>query len=48
MLVGVNKPLFKAHGNSDRIAIEHAIYQAEKFLEGNIIESIKKEFNDEV
>lgn len=47
MLVGVNKPLFKAHGNSNRLAIEHAIYQAEKFLEGNIIESIKKEFKDE-
>lgn len=47
MLVGVNKPLFKAHGNSNRLAIEHAIYQAEKFLEGNITESIKKEFKDE-
>lgn len=47
MLVGVNKPLFKAHGNSNRLAIEHAIYQAEKFLEANIIESIKKEFKDE-
>lgn len=44
MLVGVNKPLFKAHGNSDRQAIEYAIYQAGKFLKGNIIESIKKEF----
>lgn len=47
MLLGVNKPLFKAHGNSNRLAIEHAIYQAEKFLEGNITESIKKEFKDE-
>ncbi len=46
MLVGVNKPLFKAHGNSNRLAMEFAIYQAEKFLEGNIIESIKEEFID--
>lgn len=46
MLVGVNKPLFKAHGNSNRLAIEHAIKQAEKFLECNIIENIKKEFKD--
>lgn len=42
VLVGVNKPLFKAHGNSNRLAIEHAIYKVEEFINGNIIDNIKE------
>lgn len=45
-LLGVNKALFKAHGNSDKTAIEHAIYSAENFIKSNIIEDIKEKIND--
>lgn len=43
ILLGVNKPIFKAHGNSNRVAIEYAIYQAEEFMNSNIVETIKEE-----
>lgn len=45
-LLGVNKALFKAHGNANRTAIEHAIYSAENFINSNIIEEIKEKLND--
>lgn len=45
ILLGVKKPLFKAHGSSDRIAIKNAVINAEKFVEKNIIKDLEEEFN---
>lgn len=42
VLVGVNKPLFKAHGNANSLAIEYAIYKVEEFIDGKIVETIKE------
>ncbi|MGI6279588.1 MAG: phosphate acyltransferase PlsX [Acutalibacteraceae bacterium] len=39
-LLGVNKPVIKAHGNSDAKAIKNAIGQAVKFTEMKVIETI--------
>lgn len=35
VILGINKPLFKAHGSSNREAIKHAIYKAEEFIASN-------------
>lgn len=42
VLVGVNKPLFKAHGSSNRKAIEYAIYKAIDYINGDIVNIIKE------
>lgn len=42
VLIGVNKPLFKAHGNAKSTSIEHAIYSVEKFIKDGIVETIKE------
>lgn len=42
LLLGVKKPVIKAHGNSDAKAIKNAIRQAKYFHEGNVIESISQ------
>ena len=42
LLLGVKKPVIKAHGNSDAKAIKNAIRQAKYFYEGNVIESISQ------
>lgn len=42
VLIGVNKPLFKAHGNADRNAIEYAIYKVEEFIKSDIVNTIKE------
>jgi len=39
-LLGVKKPVIKAHGNSDAKAIKNAIKQAVKFTETGVIEAI--------
>ncbi|EHR33946.1 fatty acid/phospholipid synthesis protein PlsX [Helcococcus kunzii ATCC 51366] len=42
VLVGLRKPLFKAHGSSDRVAIEHAIYRAEEYIGSDINKYIEE------
>ncbi|MEE0946265.1 MAG: phosphate acyltransferase PlsX [Acutalibacteraceae bacterium] len=42
LLLGVKKPVIKAHGNSDAKAIKNAVRQAKYFYEGNVIESISQ------
>jgi len=39
-LVGISKPVIKAHGSSDGYAIRNAIAQAQKFAASGIVESI--------
>lgn len=43
-LLGVNKTVFKAHGSSDERAIEAGINEMIKFIDKNVIEDIKKQF----
>lgn len=40
LLLGVNKPVIKAHGSSDAKAIKNAIRQAKNFAENNVIDKI--------
>ena len=35
-LLGVRRPVIKAHGNSDALAIKNAIYQAVAAVENNV------------
>lgn len=42
VLVGLKKPLFKAHGSSDRVAIENAIYKAEEYIGRDINKFIEE------
>lgn len=39
-LVGISKPVIKAHGSSDAYAIKNAIRQARQYVSSGIIESI--------
>lgn len=39
-LVGISKPVIKAHGSSDDYAIKNAIRQAKQYVSSGIIESI--------
>lgn len=39
-LIGISRPVIKAHGSSDAYAIKNAIRQAEKFAKSGIIEDI--------
>ena len=39
-LVGISKPVIKAHGSSDDYAIKNAIRQAMQFASSGIIEDI--------
>jgi len=39
-LLGLSKPVIKAHGSSDAYAIKNAVRQAKAFIESGIIESI--------
>ena len=45
-LLGVKKPVIKAHGSSDARAIKNAIKQAVKFVENNTIETISQNINE--
>lgn len=42
VIIGNNKPLFKAHGSSNRVAIENAIYRAEEFISNSVNKHIKE------
>lgn len=44
-LMGVKKPVIKAHGSSDAKAFFNAIRQAKKCVDGKVIESIEKYVN---
>ena len=39
-LIGISKPVIKAHGSSDAFAIKNAIRQAQAFAASGIIEDI--------
>ena len=41
-LLGISKPVIKAHGSSDAFAIKNAIRQAIQFVNSNLIEDITK------
>lgn len=42
-LLGVRKPIIKAHGSSDGLAIKNAIKQAKIFTEGKVIDRIEED-----
>jgi glycerol-3-phosphate acyltransferase PlsX len=42
-LLGLNKPIFKAHGSSDRHAIEHAIAIAARFARGESTQQLERD-----
>ncbi|MEE1185379.1 MAG: phosphate--acyl-ACP acyltransferase, partial [Acutalibacteraceae bacterium] len=42
LLLGVSKPVIKAHGNSDAKAIKNAVRQAVKFAEMDVIGTISE------
>jgi len=44
-IMGIKKPVFKAHGSSDAKAFHSAICRAMKFAEGGAIESIENKIN---
>ena len=39
-LLGISRPVIKAHGSSDAYAIQNAIRQAKQYISAGIIESI--------
>lgn len=41
-MMGIQKPVFKAHGNSDALAFTNAVRQAIKFVEADVIGEIEK------
>jgi fatty acid/phospholipid biosynthesis enzyme len=47
MLLGLNGVVVKAHGSSDALAFSYAIEVGVKLAEANIVETIKKGFNNE-
>lgn len=46
VMLGVKKPVIKAHGSSDARTFKNAIKQAVWFLENNLIDEIEKIFNE--
>lgn len=42
-LLGIKKPVIKAHGNSKAKAIFNAIKQAKNFVDNDVLNHIKKE-----
>ncbi|MDR2341206.1 MAG: phosphate acyltransferase PlsX [Puniceicoccales bacterium] len=44
-LLGLNKPVFKAHGSSDREAIEHAITIAARFARGESSQQLERDIS---
>ena len=46
-LMGVKKPVIKAHGSSDAKAFFNAVRQAQKCVNGKVIESIEKYVNSQ-
>lgn len=47
-LIGISKPVIKAHGNSDSKAIKNAVRQALKYASSNVIETIETEIQTKV
>lgn len=47
LLMGVNKPVIKAHGSSDAKAIKNAVHQAISFAENDVIGKISEGLNAE-
>lgn len=47
MLLGIKKPVFKAHGSSDSHAVKNAILNAEKIIKTDIIDKIEREFSND-
>lgn len=45
VLLGVRKPVVKAHGSADARTFKNAVKQAVWFLQNNLIEEIEKSFN---
>ena len=45
VLMGVRKPVIKAHGSSDAKAFFNAVRQAQKCVDGRITETIEKYVN---
>lgn len=45
VLLGVKKPVIKAHGSSDARSFKNALRQAARFLENDLISVIEKELN---
>ena len=45
-LVGISKPVIKAHGSSDAYAIKNAVRQAKQYVSSGIIESIAEHIDD--
>lgn len=46
LLLGVKKPVIKAHGSSNAVAIKNAIGQAVRFCNSNVIETMSKAIAD--
>ncbi len=46
-LLGISKPVIKAHGSSDAVAFKNAIRQAKKFAESGLILEIEQSLTDE-
>lgn len=47
IVIGVKKPVIKAHGSSDRLAFENAIRQAKIVVEKNVCVNIENSLNEE-
>lgn len=45
VLLGVKKPVVKAHGSADARTLKNAIKQAVWFLDNNLIDDIEKAFS---
>lgn len=46
LFLGVNKPVIKAHGSSERVAFKSAIFQAHDYAGFNISDRIKEKLDD--
>ena len=46
VVLGVKKPVIKAHGSADARTFKNAIKQAVWFLQTDLIDKIEKELND--
>lgn len=47
LLLGIKKPVFKAHGSSDAQAMKSAILIAEKIIKSNVVHYIEEEFKND-
>ncbi len=47
LLLGIKKPVFKAHGSSDAHAMKSALLIAEKIINSNVVHYIEEEFKND-